>query len=71
MPAGKYVTTNEVAIIKQHFPAGGAKACRAHIDRTEGAIRNIAWRQGIKRDMDILSNQRRDFISQSWKWMQH
>ena len=63
----KPLMTSELAIIRKHFPEGGYKACQTHIDRTENAIRLIAWKHGIKRNPEALRETRISLIA-GWIW---
>lgn len=51
--------TSELAIIRQCFPDGGVRECRKHINRTDNAIRLIAWKYGIRRNPAKLLEIRR------------
>ena len=47
--------TSELAIVREHFPLGGAKECVPRLTgRTELSVRLMAWRNGIKRDAGAL-----------------
>lgn len=63
----KPLMTSELALIRLHFPHGGASECRKHIDRSDNAIRLLAWKHGIKRDTEALKALRISLIS-GWRW---
>lgn len=62
MAGGRLITTTELRVIREHFPKGGASACKQLINRSEGVIRDMAWRYGIKRDQESLLQLRKSLI---------
>jgi hypothetical protein len=62
-----YLTT-ELAIIRQLYFDGGAKACQTHMPhRSLHSIRLFARKHGIRHNMAKLNEARRKHIS-AWKW---